>query len=43
MVADYCASEQDDWRKYCFWNDIHYTRNLVIENEQFELIVSVYS
>jgi len=28
-----------DWKKYCFPNDIHYTRNLIFGNEKFELMV----
>lgn len=28
-----------EWQKYLFWNDIHYTRNLVYSCDDFELIV----
>jgi cysteine dioxygenase len=33
------ANSEKDWRQYCFPNDIHYTRNLIFSNEQFELMV----
>lgn len=36
----YTSSNSGDWRRYAMFNDIHYVRNLVDANEDFELIVS---
>lgn len=38
VMSTYLLTEKD-WQKYCFFNDLHYTRNLVVTNDKFELIV----
>jgi len=38
LVAEYSVTEKD-WEKYCFFSDLHYTRNLAISNDKFELII----
>jgi len=30
---------EKDWRQYCHYSDVHYTRNLIYANDQFELMV----
>jgi len=37
-MSEYIAT-QKDWQKYCFFSDLHYTRNLVTTNDKFELIL----
>jgi len=40
LLGAYSSQHNEaDWKQYCFPNDIHYTRNLVFGNEQFELMV----
>lgn len=36
----YATHTCGDWRKYAFFNEHHYVRNLVMGNDDFELIVS---
>jgi len=38
LMGQYTQS-QKDWEKYCFFSDLHYTRNLVCTSDKFELIV----
>lgn len=38
VMSNYLLNEKD-WEKYCFFSDLHYTRNLVVTNDKFELIV----
>lgn len=38
-IQAYLASGCEDWREFVHWNDHHYVRNLVAENEDFELMV----
>jgi len=38
QMSAYIA-HQKDWQKYCFFTDVHYTRNLVSTNDKFELII----
>lgn len=40
LMTEYIAT-QKDWQKYCFFSDVHYTRNLVVTNDKFELIVRI--
>ncbi|KAG2442740.1 hypothetical protein HXX76_002822 [Chlamydomonas incerta] len=39
LLAAYTGSNSGDWRRYAMFNDIHYVRNLVEANEDYELIV----
>jgi hypothetical protein len=39
-TQDYARNNEADWRRYGFFNDFHYVRNLVEMNDDFELIVS---
>lgn len=44
LMANYASTAgadptASDWTKYVYFNDIHYTRNLVAKCKQFELIV----
>lgn len=41
LLQQYSSSHMEAWRRYEFFNDLHYVRNLVDECEDFELIVSV--
>jgi len=38
MMSNYSHSAKD-WQKYCFFSDLHYTRNLVSTNNKFEMII----
>jgi cysteine dioxygenase len=38
LMARYTA-EHDDWREYALFDDATYTRNLVVRNDTFDLIV----
>jgi len=38
LVGQYTQT-QKDWERYCFFSDLHYTRNLVCTSEKFELII----
>jgi len=39
VILGQYTQTQKDWEKYCFFSDLHYTRNLVCTSEKFELIV----
>ncbi|PNH00535.1 Cysteine dioxygenase type 1 [Tetrabaena socialis] len=39
LLRAYAASNSLDWQKYALFNDLHYVRNLVEANDDFELIV----
>jgi len=38
MLSNYSQTSKD-WQKYCFFSDLHYTRNLVSTNGKFEMII----
>jgi hypothetical protein len=40
LLQNYLSKSPVDWKKYCFFCDLKYARNLVEINEQFELMVS---
>jgi cysteine dioxygenase len=37
------AAECNDWQEYTFFEDSHYTRNLIARNQQFELMLLCWS
>ncbi|KAI8476358.1 MAG: RmlC-like cupin domain-containing protein [Monoraphidium minutum] len=39
LVGSYVAAGHADWRRYAHFSDLHYVRNLVEANDDFELIV----
>jgi len=41
LLSSYSSNplNEQDWRQYCFPNEIHYTRNLIFANDQFEFMV----
>lgn len=39
LLSDYVASGHRDYRRYSLFNDLHYVRNLVEMNDDFELMV----
>lgn len=42
VLQKFAASTREnfhEWEQYLFWNDVHYTRNLVYSCDDFELIV----
>jgi cysteine dioxygenase len=39
VMKEYYQAGKEEWKKYCFFNDSHYTRNLIKKNDQFELVV----
>jgi len=41
ILSNYTSNpnNEQDWRQYCFPNDIHYTRNLIFANDSFELMI----
>ena len=39
FTQEYALTNSGDWRNYAFFNDLHYVRNLVALDEDFELIV----
>jgi len=40
LLQNYANSDnEEDWRQYCFSNDIHYTRNLILSDDNFELMI----
>jgi len=41
LLTSYASNplNEKDWRQYCHPNEIHYTRNLIFSNDQFELMV----
>lgn len=39
MLSGYSGSGCADWRRYATFNDLHYVRHLVNDNEDFELMV----
>lgn len=42
LLREY-ASQHDDWRRYAFFEDGIYTRNLIAANEHFELLLLCWS
>jgi len=38
LMSEYMVT-QKDWQNYCYFSDLHYTRNLVTTNPKFELIL----
>ncbi len=40
LLAAYVKGGHKDWEKYVYFNDVHYTRNLVEMTDYFELMVS---
>ncbi|KAG2450128.1 hypothetical protein HYH02_000231 [Chlamydomonas schloesseri] len=43
LLSAYTSSNSGDWQRYAMFNDIHYVRNLVESNDDFELIVLCWS
>lgn len=41
LVDFYVKGEHQDVGKYVYFNDVHYTRNLVAMTDDFELMVSI--
>jgi hypothetical protein len=41
-MQEYALTNSGDWRNYAFFNDLHYVRNLVALDEDFEVIVSTH-
>ncbi|KAG2483436.1 hypothetical protein HYH03_017690 [Edaphochlamys debaryana] len=39
LLKEYAQHNPHDWRRYAFFNDVHYVRNLVEGNSNFELLV----
>lgn len=39
LIKEYALTNSGDWRHYAFFNDLHYVRNLVALDEDFEIIV----
>lgn len=39
LIGQYVEAGNDDWRKYANYSNLHYVRNLIDENEDFELMV----
>ncbi len=39
LMKKYLFSKSEDWKKYSFFSNIHYTRNLVYEDENVEVMV----
>jgi hypothetical protein len=39
VLRDYVNNNQGDWREYVIWDEKRYTRNLVLKNDLFEMIV----
>jgi len=39
ILRDYVNNNQGDWRDYLFWDEKRYTRNLVLKNDVYEMIV----
>ena len=40
ILGTYVKAGHKDWRKYVFFNDVHYTRNLIEITDNFELMVN---
>ncbi len=40
LLGAYVKEGHNDWKKYVYFNDVHYTRNLVGMTDDFELMVS---
>jgi hypothetical protein len=40
LLGTYVTGDYKDWGKYVFFNDVHYTRNLVEMTDNFELMVN---
>ncbi len=40
LLSAYVKEGHKDWKKYVYFNDVHYTRNLVKMTDDFELMVS---
>jgi len=40
LLRDYVNNNRGDWREFLMWDEKRYTRNLVLKNEIFEMIVS---
>lgn len=43
LLSQYSLNHAEEWRRYEFFNEHHYVRNLVDDCEDFELIVSAAS
>lgn len=43
LLQEYAFSKADDWKKYSFFCEHNYTRNLIFANEKFELILLCWS
>eukprot|EP01102_Stenamoeba_stenopodia_P005352 TRINITY_DN1595_c0_g1_i1.p1 TRINITY_DN1595_c0_g1~~TRINITY_DN1595_c0_g1_i1.p1 ORF type:complete len:224 (+),score=44.64 TRINITY_DN1595_c0_g1_i1:53-724(+) len=39
LLRDYVNNNNGDWREYLMWDEKRYTRNLVLKNEIFEMII----
>ena len=39
LMSSYAGGGHEDWAKYAFFNDLHYVRNFVDGNDEFELMV----
>jgi cysteine dioxygenase len=39
LMDSYVSSLPQDWQRYVFFNDVHYTRNLAYATDDFELMV----
>lgn len=40
ILGTYVKAGHQDWGKYVFFNDVHYTRNLIEMTDNFELMVN---
>ncbi len=40
LLGAYVKGGHKEWEKYVYFNDLHYTRNLVEMTDDFELMVS---
>ncbi len=40
LLSAYVKEGHKDWKKYVYFNDVHYTRNLVKMTDDFELMVN---
>ncbi len=43
LLGAYASGINSDWHRFAFFNDIHYVRNLVETNEDFELLVRLFA
>jgi len=39
LIVEYIGTKPNDYQKYIHWNEVHYTRNLIFANEDFEMML----